>query len=273
MSKSGSGRPDAVGRPRRRFGQNFLRDPAVVERIVQAVWPRPGQRLVEIGPGLGALSVPLLAAAGRLTAIELDRDLIAPLQQAAAGVGELTVIQADVLQVDLAALRGCEAKLRLVGNLPYNISTPLLFHVLAQAEQVEDMHFMLQREVARRLAAPPGGGDYGRLSVMVQYYCQAEMLFEVGPGAFRPPPKVTSAVVRLRPHPQPPVSADPERLGALLAQAFSQRRKTLRNSLKPLLSAAQIAAAGVDPGSRPETLALGQFAALSRQLSASGRSA
>lgn len=259
---------DASHRPRRRFGQHFLHDLGVVARVVAAVAPRGGDRLVEIGPGRGVLTWPLLAAAGRLTAIELDRDLAAALRaEPAAACGALTLIEADALRVDWRALRGDGAPLRVVGNLPYNISTPLLFALLAHAEAIRDMHFMLQKDVVRRLAAAPGGGDYGRLSVMVQYYCNVAALFDVGPGAFVPPPKVQSAVVRLLPRaPDARVEADPRRLETVVAQAFSQRRKTLRNSLKTLFTADAIAAAGIDPGARPETLSLDDFARLSARL-------
>ncbi|MDX1605204.1 MAG: 16S rRNA (adenine(1518)-N(6)/adenine(1519)-N(6))-dimethyltransferase RsmA [Candidatus Competibacterales bacterium] len=250
-------------RPRRRFGQHFLHDPGVIHRLVAAIDPRPGERLVEIGPGLGALTVPLLEAAGALEVIELDRDLAARLPQELAGHGSLRVHQADALAFDFAALAG-SGRLRVTGNLPYNISTPLLFHLLAQAEHIIDMHFMLQKEVVSRLTAAPGTADYGRLTVMTRLRARAERLFDVGPGAFRPPPRVDSAVVRLQPHARPPVALhDPAGFAELVAQAFAQRRKTLRNSLRGYLSAAAIAAAGVDPAARPETLDLAAFAALS----------
>lgn len=254
-------------RPRKRLGQHFLHDPLVIERIVKAIAPAHGQRLIEIGPGLGALTLPLLRAAGRLEAIELDRDLIPELQTRCRGAGELHVHQADALKIDFAALRGRGQRLRVVGNLPYNISTPLLFRLIDQAEHLDDMLFMLQREVVDRLAAQPGSADYGRLSVMVQYRCRVEALFGVGPGAFRPPPKVASALVRLRAYRQAPLELrDAARFENLVKQAFSQRRKTLRRSLKGLLSEQAIAAAGVDPGARPQTLSLTQFAALSNSV-------
>ncbi len=251
-------------RPRKRFGQHFLADPGVVQRIVLAVAPRPGQQLVEIGPGLGALTGGLLAAAGELDVVELDRDLIPKLRARHGEAGTLRIHQADALTFDFAALAREPRGLRLVGNLPYNISTPLLFHLLAQAGAIRDMHFMLQREVVERLAAAPGGASYGRLSVMVQYRCRVQALFEVGPGAFRPPPRVDSAVVRLVPHEQPPVQVtDEARFEAVVRRAFAQRRKTLANSLRGMLSAQTIVAAGVDPGIRPERLDLAAFAALS----------
>lgn len=248
---------------RKRFGQNFLHDPAVIARIVAAIDAHPGEDLVEIGPGRGALTLPLLAACGRLQAVELDRDLLAPLQAAAAGGGELIVHNRDALRLDFCALRQGERRLRIVGNLPYNISTPLLFHLLEQATCIADMHFMLQQEVVERMAAAPGATAYGRLSVMLQYRCTVTPLFTIGPGAFRPAPKVESAFVRLVPHTVAPVTVRDERRFALLVrQAFSQRRKTLRNTLKGLLDTEAIAAAGIDPQIRAEQLDLAAFARL-----------
>lgn len=252
-------------RARKRFGQNFLHDPGVIQRIVAAIDPRPGQRLVEIGPGQGALTVPLLDAAGSLDVVELDRDLIAPLHRLAAGHGELRNHHADALKFDFRALaREGNKPLRVVGNLPYNISTPLLFHLIDQADMIQDMHFMLQKEVVDRMAAPPGGGEYGRLSIMVQFHCEVTRLFTVGPGAFRPAPKVDSAVVRLVPRREPLVKVDDYAVFAsLVNRAFSQRRKTLRNTLKGVLTAEEIQSLAIDPGLRPEQLGLAEFAALS----------
>lgn len=250
-------------RPRKRFGQHFLRDAHVVARIVAAIRPKAGERLVEIGPGLGALTRPLLEAAGELDAVELDRDLLEPLRARCAGAGVLRVHHADALSFDFAALRGTGPRLRLAGNLPYNISTPLLFHVLEQADQIGDLHFMLQQEVVERMAATPGEDAYGRLSVMLQYRCRVEALFEVEPEAFRPPPKVRSAVVRLVPRETFPVVVRSQpHFAEVVRRAFSQRRKTLRNALSGLLDARQIEAAGVDAGARAETLDLAAFAAL-----------
>ncbi len=250
-------------RPRKRFGQNFLHDPAVIDRIIRAIDPRPGDRLVEIGPGLGALTRPLLAAVGELDAVELDRDVIPLLQQHCAGAGTLHVHNGDVLKFDFQALAAGQS-LRVVGNLPYNISTPLIFHLLRQLPVIGDMHFMVQKEVAERLAAAPATEHYGRLSIMVQLHCAVELLLNVGPGAFKPAPKVNSAVVRLTPHRQPPVKVDDQkRFAELVTRAFTQRRKTLRNALKGLLTAEQMTALGVDPGRRPETLSLADYAALS----------
>ncbi|MGB5473043.1 MAG: 16S rRNA (adenine(1518)-N(6)/adenine(1519)-N(6))-dimethyltransferase RsmA [Gammaproteobacteria bacterium] len=256
--------------PRKRFGQNFLHDPAVIENIVAAVRPRPGEQLVEIGPGQGAITLPLLEAAGRLTVIELDRDLIQPLQNRCRATGELTVHNTDALRFDFCSLAD-GAALRIVGNLPYNISTPLLFHLLDQSRCIGDMHFMLQKEVVERMAASPGSGQYGRLSVMLQYRCKVYPLFTIGPGAFTPPPKVDSAFVRLVPFASPPVTlADEAVFATLVRQAFAQRRKTLRNALRDLLEADEIRLAGVDPTARAETLGLEEFAALANRAARRG---
>jgi 16S rRNA (adenine1518-N6/adenine1519-N6)-dimethyltransferase len=255
---------------RKRFGQNFLHDPFVIQRIVQAIDPKPGQRLVEIGPGQGAITLPLLLACRRLEVIELDRDLIEPLRQKTAGAGDLIIHQEDALRFDFSSLTNAE-KIRAVGNLPYNISTPLLFRLLGQLDVIEDMHFMLQKEVVDRMAAAAGGSDYGRLSVMVQYHCRVEPLFRVAPGAFRPAPRVESAFVRLVPWAEPPFPVkSTDHLAAVVRLAFSKRRKTLRNALKGMLSETDIRAAGVDPATRPETVGVGQFAALADRLLGQG---
>ncbi|MBI2779665.1 MAG: 16S rRNA (adenine(1518)-N(6)/adenine(1519)-N(6))-dimethyltransferase RsmA [Gammaproteobacteria bacterium] len=255
--------------PRKRFGQNFLHDDSVIQRIVTVVNPRQGQHIVEIGPGKGALTQHLLREAGSMDVVELDRDLIPVLERVCAGLGELRIHSADALRFDFAALAGDGRPLRVVGNLPYNISTPLLFHLIDQIGCVQDMHFMLQKEVVERMAALPGGKDYGRLSVMIQYYCVVEPLFIVGPGAFTPAPKVDSAIVRLVPHEKPLVQvANQANFARLVKQAFSQRRKTLRNTLKGLLTEEQIRAEDIDPGLRAEVLSLAQFARLSNLLPA-----
>ena len=252
-------------RARKRFGQHFLRDGTVIDRLVRAINPQPDDHLVEIGPGLGALTGPLLTEAGRLEVVELDRDVIAPLRRRCEPLGELVIYNADALKFDFATLRQDDRPLRIAGNLPYNISTPLLFHLLTFADQIRDLHVMLQREVVDRMVAAPGDPAYGRLSVMLQYHCRVISLFDIGPGAFSPPPKVDSAVARLVPHSQPPVEVnDYQRFSELVRQAFSQRRKTLRNSLKNTLDSEAIQAAGIDPTARPETLGLEDFAALSR---------
>ncbi|WP_297527726.1 16S rRNA (adenine(1518)-N(6)/adenine(1519)-N(6))-dimethyltransferase RsmA [Thiohalobacter sp.] len=253
-------------RPRKRFGQNFLHDARIIERIVAAIDPQPGDHLVEIGPGQGALTFPLLERAGELDVIELDRDLAAWLRAQDTGGRPLRVHEQDALKTAFCAL--AEPPLRVVGNLPYNISTPLLFHLIGQSHCIRDMHFMLQKEVVTRMAAAPGSGDYGRLSVMVQWHCRVEPLFLVRPGAFNPPPKVDSAVVRLVPHARPPVElADPALFEQVVKAAFAQRRKTLRNSLRGLVETGAFEEAGIDPGARAETLSLAQFATLANAAS------
>lgn len=251
-------------RARKRFGQNFLHDEGVIARIVAAINPKAGERMVEIGPGLGALTTHLLPRLGALDVVELDRDVIPHLTETCAGLGELRVHQADALKFDFTALAGGSHQLRVAGNLPYNISTPILFHLIDQIDALRDMHFMLQKEVVDRLAAAPGTADYGRLSVMVQYHCRVQKLFEVPPHAFRPAPKVDSAIVRLVPHEKPPVEVhDLKAFSELVARCFSQRRKTLRNNLKGWLDAEGIEALGIDPAIRAETLGLAEFARLS----------
>lgn len=244
------------------LGQHFLHERGVVGKIILAVDPKPGDRLVEIGPGQGAMTFPLLDRHGRLTAIEFDRDLLEPLAAAARAHGELELIHSDVLDVDFTALAG-GTPLRLVGNLPYNLSSPILFHALDHAAAIRDMHFMLQKEVVDRMAAAPGSKVYGRLSVMLQAWCEVTALFTVGPGAFRPPPKVDSAVVRLVPRDPDRVGiADPARFAAIVRDAFGQRRKTLRNALSRLCDEAAIRAANVDPQARAEQLAVADFVRL-----------
>jgi 16S rRNA (adenine1518-N6/adenine1519-N6)-dimethyltransferase len=254
-------------RARKRFGQNFLHDACVVDRIVAAIDPRPGDRLLEIGPGLGAITLPLLEVAGELHVLELDRDLIGPLRARCAGAGILHVQQGDALKFDLATLSQDPASLRVVGNLPYNISTPLIFHLMRQRRLLVDLLFMLQKEVVDRMAAVPGSRSYGRLSVMTQYGCRVQPLFDIGPSSFRPRPKVQSTLVRLVPHRVLPAAADNESvLQSLVRQAFSQRRKTLRNVLRPLLAAGELEALEIDPGARAETLSLHQFVSLANYL-------
>ncbi|MCS2609714.1 16S rRNA (adenine(1518)-N(6)/adenine(1519)-N(6))-dimethyltransferase RsmA [Halomonas dongshanensis] len=255
-------------RARKRFGQNFLRDPGIISRIVRAIGPREGDRLVEIGPGQGALTQPLLEAAGKLEVIELDRDLIPGLRVQFFNYPEFVIHEGDALKFDFAELKGDGAPLRVVGNLPYNISTPLIIHLLDAGAAVADMHFMLQKEVVERLAAAPDTADWGRLSVMAQYYCQVEQLFIVPPEAFVPRPKVDSAIVRLTPHATLPVVAhDPALMFDLVRQAFGQRRKTLRNNLKGRIDADAMAALGIDPGRRPQTLSVAEFVTLANWVS------
>jgi 16S rRNA (adenine1518-N6/adenine1519-N6)-dimethyltransferase len=247
------------------LGQHFLHERGVVEKILLAVDPRPGDRIVEIGPGQGAMTLPLLDRHGALTAIEFDRDLLAPLADAARAHGELTLVHADVLDVDFTAL-AAGGMLRLVGNLPYNLSSPILFHALDHAAVVRDMHFMLQKEVVDRMAAGPGSKTYGRLSVMLQAWCTVTALFDVGPGAFKPPPKVESAVVRLVPRAPAEVGIDdPRHFAAVVRAAFGQRRKTLRNALRQVCDADQMQAAGIDPQRRAEQLEVAEFVRLANQ--------
>jgi 16S rRNA (adenine1518-N6/adenine1519-N6)-dimethyltransferase len=252
-----------VIRARKRFGQHFLHDPAVIGRILAAVGLRPGEAAVEIGPGRGALTAGLLASAGRLDAIEIDRDLAALLRTRFPSDSGLVLHEADVLKFDWRALaheRG--TRLRLIGNLPYNLSTPLLFRLLENAEVIADMHFMLQKEVVDRIVAAPGSAAYGRLTVMLAPRVKSRRVLEVGPGAFRPAPKVSSSVVRLDVLPAP--TPLPALYAQVVAAAFSQRRKTLRNALRNYLNAAQIESLGLDPGERPEQLSPEQFALLAQ---------
>jgi 16S rRNA (adenine1518-N6/adenine1519-N6)-dimethyltransferase len=242
--------------PRKRFGQHFLHDPAVIGRIVSAIAPQESDRVVEIGPGRGALTWPLLARAKHLDAIEIDRDLAEQLRKDPRAQAGLQVHTQDVLDLDFGALRAAGPKLRIVGNLPYNISTPLIFHLLAQRESIADMHFMLQREVVERMAAPHGTREYGRLTIMVAAFAEVRHLFDVGPGAFVPAPRVWSAIVSLRPSSEPRFPLGDERsLRMVVSAAFSHRRKTLRNALRGLLDDADIIACGIDPEQRPQMIA------------------
>jgi 16S rRNA (adenine1518-N6/adenine1519-N6)-dimethyltransferase len=253
---------------RKRFGQHFLHDAGIIRRIVDAVAPAVGERLVEVGPGRGALTWGLLARARNMDVIEIDRDLARSLTADPRAESHLRVHVENVLNTDFMSLRGDGAPLRIVGNLPYNISTPLLFRLLQQRAAIGDMHFMLQKEVVNRMAAQPGGKEYGRLTVMLAAYAEVEALFDVGPGAFMPRPKVWSAIVRLRPSPMPRFDIGGDgALRTLVTAAFSQRRKTLRNSLKDLLTAADIETCGIDPALRPETLAPVQFGLLAARYS------
>lgn len=251
---------------RKRFGQHFLHDQRIIERILGLIDPRPGQNLLEIGPGRGALTYPLLKRCESLTAVELDRDLVPVLQRESARLGKLEVINADVLDFQLAPLPGGN-KYRLVGNLPYNISTPLMFHLLQSVALIEDMHFMVQNEVALRIVAAAGEPNYGRLSVMLQYHCRCQYLIEVPPSSFTPPPKVDSAVIRLVPlQAGPQEVGDYELFSRLVQTAFGQRRKTIANSLKTMLDREVFAACDIDPGLRAENLSVDDFALLSRSL-------
>ena len=241
---------------RRRFGQNFLVSPGIVAKIVAAIAPQPGDIIVEIGPGLAALTAPLLEQLAHLHVVEIDRDLIARLRERFPPE-KLTIHEGDALKFDFAALGN---GLRVVGNLPYNISTPLLFHLAGCAAHVRDMHFMLQREVVERMVAAPGGGEYGRLSVMLQYRFDMERLFLVPPGAFNPAPKVESAVVRMAPRPAVELQArDEGMLARVVAAAFSQRRKMLRNTLRDVVVEEELAALGIAPTRRAEEIAAGDY--------------
>jgi 16S rRNA (adenine1518-N6/adenine1519-N6)-dimethyltransferase len=258
---------ESVARPqhraRRRFGQNFLHDPRVIERIVGAIDPQPGQSIVEIGPGQAALTRALVERAGQITAIEIDRDLAAWLRTQFTPA-QLNLIEADALDFDWTALPGT---LRLVGNLPYNISSPLLFSLVPIAERVIDQHFMLQKEVVDRMVAPPGSRTYGRLSVMLQFRYRLTRLFDVPRGAFKPAPQVTSSIVRMQPLPAEQLPAvDHAVFTRVVAAAFGQRRKTLRNALGTLLSAESISRAGVNPQARAEVLGVADFVRLSETL-------
>ena len=249
-------------RTRKRFGQHFLHDRNLVDRMVRTLDLKQDDTVVEIGPGRGALTYPLLEDLPHLHVVELDRDLITLLRQENTP-DRLSIHESDALKFDFRTLKPADKPLRVVGNLPYNISTPLIFHLLSQSDAISDMTFMLQKEVVDRLTASPGTRDWGRLSIMVQYYCQADYLFFVPPGAFSPPPKVDSAVVRLLPYPTLPHPADDEdHLRRLVAQAFTQRRKAIRNSLKSLVSLEQFKAVGIDAGLRPDQLSVADYVAL-----------
>ena len=255
-------------RPRKRFGQNFLHDQGVIQRIIHAIHPQQGERIVEIGPGQGALTTQLLPFIGSMDAVELDRDLLEPLQEKCAPLGQLNLHAADALKFDYCQLcESAEQKLRIIGNLPYNISSPLLFHLMEQRHCIKDMHFMLQKEVVQRITAQPGNKHYGRLGIMLQYFCEAEMLFTVAPGAFFPPPKVDSAVFRLIPYQTLPLQAKDEALlSRVVSISFSQRRKTIRNNLKGLIDEQVLRELEIDPGLRPERLELAQFVQLANWL-------
>ncbi len=258
-------------RARKRFGQNFLHDSGVIQRIVESIAPKRDGHLVEIGPGQGAITSELLRAAGSMDAVELDRDLIAPLAEKCSEIGELRIHSADILKFDLCALAPAGEQLRVVGNLPYNISTPILFHLLGRSHCIQDMHFMLQKEVVVRMGADPGNKQYGRLSVMLQAQCEVTHLFDIGPGAFKPAPKVDSAFVRLLPHATPQFQIDDQAVfSQVVAQAFSQRRKTLRNSLRKLMDAETIEGLGIDPGLRAEQIDVDGFVRLGNAVAGMG---
>jgi len=254
-------------RVRKRFGQNFLRDQNIIDRIIQSVNPVAADHIVEIGPGQGALTAQLAASGARLDCVELDRDLAAHLDTRYADAANVEIYQQDILKFDLSQVVSANLPLRIIGNLPYNISTPVLFHLLNQHVHIRDMVFMLQLEVVQRLAAQVGDKNYGRLGLMVQYYCRVEHLFNVPSTAFIPQPKVNSAIVRLTPHLEFPVEAkDPECLKVVIRTAFNQRRKTLRNSLKALVPAEILNDLPIDSSLRPENLSLAEYILVSDAL-------
>lgn len=250
--------------PRKRFGQNFLTDQNVLHDIIRAIAPAADDLMVEIGPGQGAMTSLLLQALDQLHAVELDRDLVALLQKKFSSE-RLIIHSGDALQFDFASMIPVGRKLRIVGNLPYNISSPLLFHLARFVGQVQDQHFMLQKEVVERMVAEPGSKDYGRLSVMLQWRYQMELLFIVPPEAFDPPPKVDSAIVRMIPI-AAPLACEQTKLEQVVTKAFSQRRKVIRNGLSGMFTEAQLVDAGIDPQARPETVGLESYVALARLL-------
>ncbi|MGB1271252.1 MAG: 16S rRNA (adenine(1518)-N(6)/adenine(1519)-N(6))-dimethyltransferase RsmA [Endozoicomonas sp.] len=252
--------PVPYHRARKRFGQNFLHDHGVIGKIAASIHPRQGEHLVEIGPGQGALTADILKQAGELDVVELDRDLIPTLKLRFGLNPNFRIHEADALKFDFASLQQDERPLRIIGNLPYNISTPLIFHLLGYQNIIQDMHFMLQKEVVLRLAAQPGEKHYGRLGIMTQYYCQVDYLFTIGPDAFKPAPKVDSAIVRLTPYQTlPHPCKDITLLETVVRDAFSQRRKTIRNTLKQHLKAEKLEALAIVPTARPEVLTLADF--------------
>ncbi len=248
---------------KKRFGQNFLHNESVISDIVDAINPDKGENLVEIGPGLGALTEPVIERAGKISVVELDRDLAHRLRHHPFIAKDLTIYETDALSFDFATLANKDNPLRIFGNLPYNISTPLIFHLLTFKDTVKDMHFMLQKEVVDRMAASPNSKTYGRLSIMTQYQCQVIPVMEIGPEAFKPAPKVDSAIVRLIPHtnidnPVKDISA----LNTVCITAFNQRRKTIRNSFKKLINETQLIELAIDPNLRPENLCLKEYVKL-----------
>ena len=254
-------------RARKRFGQNFLQDEQIIAHIVRSISPKKTDNMVEIGPGKGAITQLILECCPRLNVVELDRDLIPILANKFGHLAGFKVNQADALKFDFSQLGSLEHPLRIVGNLPYNISTPLIFHLLSYSHLITDMHFMLQREVVLRMAAKANENNYGRLSIMTQYACDVEHLFDVGPECFDPMPKVDSAIVRLTPRAVPAnVAQDPHLLDMLVRTAFSQRRKTLRNTLKTLMTSDELSGQGVDPALRPENIDLATYVSLSNYL-------
>lgn len=264
MSKQSHNKNSHLGhQAKKRFGQNFLNNESVISNIVDAINPEPGENLIEIGPGLGALTEPVIERAGDISVVELDRDLAHRLRHHPFLAKHLTIHEIDALKFDFAQLATDERPLRIFGNLPYNISTPLIFHLLTFKDKVKDMHFMLQKEVVERMASGENSKAFGRLSIMTQYQCQVIPVMEIGPEAFTPPPKVDSAIVRLIPHKHiaNPVK-DLKALNSVCLAAFGQRRKTIRNSFKKIISAEQLESLNIDPSLRPENLSLDNFVTL-----------
>lgn len=252
-------------KPRKRFGQNFLNNPHIINDIIHAINPTAKDNIFEIGPGLGALTQPLLRRVDKVTAIEIDRDLYQHLNELPIAQGKLQLISADALTIDYGQFG---EQLRIIGNLPYNISTPILMHLLGFASHIEDMYFMLQKEVVERMAASPSSKAYGRLSVMLQYHCEVSHLFDVPPEAFDPPPKVDSAVVRLVPYKVSPFAkVDTEQLKQIVGSAFAMRRKTLTNNLKGIVTFDELAALGIDGNNRPEQISVTDYVQLAKFIS------
>lgn len=256
----------SLPKAKKRFGQNFLVDDFIIDNILSAIAPNAQDHLVEIGPGMGAITIPLLSLVKQIDAVELDKELIPILQQKAKDLGSLTIHQQDILKFDLHNIDRAPNSLRVVGNLPYNISTPLIFHLLDQKELIIDMHFMLQQEVAQRLAASPNSKQYGRLTIMAQYHCDIEILVTVPPNAFKPAPKVYSSFVRLTPK-TPLIKANSiENLDTLVKHAFAMRRKTISNALKGLITIEQLNDLGINPVLRPEQISLENYVTMSNIL-------
>lgn len=246
---------------KKKLGQHFLHDQNIIAKIVKFINPKPDHNIVEIGPGLGALTMQILPQAKHMLAIELDKDVIPRLQNQCKQLGSLEIYNQDFLKTDLSQF---PIPIRLVGNLPYNISTPILFKAIDNIHNIKDMHFMLQKEVAQRIVAEPGSKTYGRLSIMVQYCCQVELLIHVGPGSFTPPPKVDSAVIRLTPKAQHPIKAlDNKLFSDIVRTAFCQRRKTIHNSLKGYINTEGLQSIGINPKNRPEQLGIDEFVLIS----------
>lgn len=258
-------------RSKKRFGQHFLVDQGIIEAIVRRFAPRPGEMLLEIGPGAGAITGPLLERGVRLTAVEIDRDMQALLGERFGANPDFTLIPGDILSTDIGAL-AAGGKIRVIGNLPYNIASQILFHLLETPRHIEEMYFMVQREVAERIASPPGNRTYGRPSVLIQRLCRIDMDLSIPPGAFKPPPKVVSNMLRLRPRDQPlGGDLDEELFRNIVRAAFVMRRKTLRNALRQWVTPEVLERAGIDPMQRAETLSVEDFAALTREASSMHR--